>query len=349
MSATSPSSPRTTTLEKRADPNAPGVRNRVRFLVELFSDTAERFSDNEGYRLGAAFSYYATFSIFPLLLLSITIVGFVVGDSASARERLLEAIASPGSPVRDILDRTITAMQENRSARGLSTIIGVGTLLFGASGAFVELDASLNRIWCVPRRESKGLAGSIRVFVLERLSGFAIVLGLGLTLLVSLITSSMLSFVVGRAQEEVSTAMWPAVARTLDLALSMALLAAVFTAAFHLIPRSRPPMRIVARGALLTTIMLSALKELFASYLSHLTSYSAYGVAGGVLALTTWIYLSSMIILFGAQLTRIHAEKVGAVEPCAPEGRDGAPSKTPAATATARDATTEREDGVTVR
>lgn len=334
VSATSSSSSKTT-LAKRADPNTPGLRNRVRFLVDLFSDTAERFSDNEGSRLGAAFSYYATFSIFPLLLLSITIVGFVVGDSASARERLLEAIAAPGSPVRDILDRTITAMQESRSARGISAVIGIVALLFGASGAFVELDASLNRIWCVPPRESKGLVGSIRVFALERLSGFAIVLGLGLTLLVSLITSSLLSFVVGRAEQEVSTAIWPAVARTLDLALSMTLLAAVFTAAFHLIPRSRPPIRIVARGALLTAILLSALKELFASYLSHLTSYSAYGVAGGVLALTTWIYVSSMVILFGAQLTRIHAEKVGAAEPCDLTYRAGATKKTADAKTTA--------------
>ncbi|MBX3206699.1 MAG: YihY/virulence factor BrkB family protein [Labilithrix sp.] len=322
MSATSPSTS-TTTPANRADPNAPGVRNRVRFLVELFSDTAARFTDNEGFRLGAAFSYYATFSIFPLLLLSITIVGFVVGDSAYTRERLLEAIATPGSPVRDVLDRTITAMQENRGSRGLSTAVGIGTLFFAASGAFVELDAALNRIWCVPRRESKGIIGSIRVFALERLSGFAIVLGLGLTLLVSLVSSSLLSFLVGRAAEEVSTPMWPALARAAELALSMALLSAVFTAAFHLIPRSRPPVRIVARGALLTTILLSGLKELFASYLAHLTSYSAYGVAGGVLALTTWIYVSSMIILFGAQLTRVHAEKLGAVERCELQFRTG--------------------------
>ena len=104
----------------------------------------------------------------------------------------------------------------------------------------------------------------------------------------------------------------------------MALLCAVFTAAFHLIPRSRPPVHVVVPGALLTTVMLSALKELFAAYLSHLTSYSAYGVAGGVLALTTWIYVSSMVIFFGAQLTRIHAEKVGVAERCDLQYRTGA-------------------------
>ncbi len=322
-------SPTSSAAPKGADPNAPGIRNRVRFLVELFSETAERFSDNEGYRLGAAFSYYATFSIFPLILLSVTIVGFVLGDSTQARERLLEAVATPGSPVRDVLDGTLTAMQGSRSARGLSALIGIFTLLFAASGAFVELDAALNRIWCVPRRKASGIVGSIRVFLLERLSGFAIVLGLGLTLLVSLVSSSILSFVADRAREQVDIPLWPALVRTADLTLSIAILSGVFVAAFHFIPRSRPPIRVVVGGAVLTTVLLSALKELFATYLSNLTSYSAYGVVGGVLALTTWIYVSSMVIFFGAQLTRMHAEKIGATERCNLQYLTGAPCPEP--------------------
>jgi len=321
-----------------ADPNATGIRNRVRFLVELFSDTAERFSENEGYRLGAAFSYFATFSIFPLVLLFVTVVGYILGDSAPARERLLEAISAPGTPIRDLLDRTLTSMQESRSARGLSALIGVFTLLFAASGAFVELDAALNRIWCIPARKSSGLIGSIRLFIIERFSGFAIVLGLGLTLVVSLIASSVLNFVAARAQEQVHIPLWPALVRTAELTLSMAILSGVFVAAFHLIPRSRPPIRIVIGGAVLTTVLLTALKEIFALFLSNLTSYSAYGVVGGVLGLTTWIYVSSMIIFFGAQLTRVHAEKIGAVEKCRMQFLTGAPPPPKEA----QEATTER-------
>jgi membrane protein len=292
--------------------------------VDLLSETFERFSDNDGYRLGAAFAFYATFSIFPLVLLSVTVVGFVLGDSASARERMLEAIAS-GSPARDVLERALTAMQQNQSARGLSAVVAIGTLLFSASGAFVELDAALNRIWGVPPRVSKGILGSIRLFLLERLSGFAIVVALGLTLLVSLVSSSLLSFLVSRAQQEVSLDAWPAIARTGEVVLSVVLLTAFLTAAFHLIPRSHPSIKIVAPGATLTTVLFLTLKELFASYLSHLMSYSAYGVAGGVLALAMWIYVSSMLVFLGAQLTRIHAEKIGAVPVQRLEYRTGKP------------------------
>jgi membrane protein len=76
---------------------------------------------------------------------------------------------------------------------------------------------------------------------------------------------------------------------------------------------------------MLTTVLFLILKELFAAYLSRLMSYSAYGVAGGVLALAAWIYLSSMIVFLGAQLTRVHAERKGAVEVCKREYRTGRP------------------------
>ena len=115
------------------------MKKRLFFLIDLFKTTGERWSDVEGPRRGAAFSYYATVSIFPLLLLSVTVIGFVIGDDAPARDRLLSAIAAPGTAVHDVLEKTLTAMQgSGGSARGLSAIVGIATLLFSASGAFVD-------------------------------------------------------------------------------------------------------------------------------------------------------------------------------------------------------------------
>lgn len=296
----------------------PGLKNRLEFLVELFGDMTDRFSDNDGFRLAASFSYYATFSIFPLLLLAITIVGFIVGDSEITRNQLLDTIAAPGNPMRDVVARTLTSMQESGNARGISAVIGVVTLLFGASGAFTEVDEALNRIWCVPKRKSVGIKGFLRVLLLERLASFAIVAGLALTVLVSLVASSVLSFVAEKTSRVIGGPLWPAMMRTAESASSIILLSLVFTLAFHFIPRvsPRPRMRVLLPGAILTTVFLSALKEAFASYLAHLTDYSAYGVAGGVLALVTWIFLTGTIIFMGAQLTRIYAEKIGEVPVC---------------------------------
>lgn len=293
-----------------------GIVNRLKFLVELFGDTSTRFSENDGYRLGASFSYYATFSIFPLLLLAITVVGFVVGNDDRTRMELLDAIAKPGNPVRDLLSKTLDAMEQSGNARGISAVIGVVTLFFGASGAFTEVDAALNRIWCVPERKAKDIKDTIRQIVSERLAAFAIVAGLGLTIFVSLVASSVLSFFAKASEHVIGGSIWPAIMKTVEVGTSLVVLSFVFTLAFHLIPRSRPKMRLVFPGAILTTVLLSALKEVFATYLAYLADYSAYGVAGGVLGLATWIYLTAMIIFMGAQLTRIYAEKIGAVGAC---------------------------------
>ena len=282
-------------------------KEHVRFLGELFSKSVDRFDEVEGFRLGAAFSYYATFAIFPLILLTVTVVGFVVGDAGPTRDRLLAAMSGADDSMRKVVDETLAAMQQNTGARKTSAIVGIVSLLFSASGAFVELDFALNKIWKVQPRAGKGLLGKVKVFVHERLAGFACVAGIGAFLVASLVMSSTLSAIASRAE----TKLTPALLQTAELAGSIALLSTLFAAAFHFVPRSRPPFRAVVGGAVLTTVLLTVLKALFALYLSHLTSYSAYGVVGGVLALATWIYLSAQIIFFGATLTRVHCELRG--------------------------------------
>ena len=286
------------------------TKERFHFLGRLLSSSADRFDDIEGFRLGASFSYYATFAIFPLVLLSVTVLGFVIGDDPSTRESVIAALAGTEDSVRKVLEQTLTTMQESRGAQKTSAIIGIGTLLFSASGAFTELDFALNKIWKVKPRCGKGIVGKVRVFLDERLAGFACVAGIAVFLLASLVMSATLSAIAGHAHTKVT----PALLQTAELAGSILLLSAAIAAAFHFVPRSRPPVRDVIGGAVLTTVLLTVLKAIFAIYLSHLTSYSAYGIVGGVLALATWIYLSSQLVIFGATLTRVHCEMTSAGE-----------------------------------
>ena len=283
------------------------VREHLRFLGELFSKSADRFDELEGFRLGAAFSYYATFAIFPLVLLTVTLVGYVLGNDASTRDRILAQVGTADASVRSVIAQTLTSMQDSHGARKTSAMIGLISLLFSASGAFVELDFSLNKIWQVKPRCGKGIKGKVSVFLHERLSGFACVASIGLFMMASLVTSSVLSAISKHADYTLT----PALLRTAEVTVSIVLLSLVFAAAFHFVPRSKPPFRDVIGGAVLTTVFLTVLKAVFALYLSHLTSYSAYGIVGGVLALATWIYLSSQIIFFGATLTRVHYEMTG--------------------------------------
>ncbi|MBX3192555.1 MAG: YihY/virulence factor BrkB family protein [Labilithrix sp.] len=297
-------------------------REHVRNRVELFAKTGERWGEIEGFRLAAAFSFYATFAIFPLVLLTVTVVGFIVGEGGATQDRIA-GVAAGAPSTRALIDQTLTAMQEHRAARGTSAFVAVATLLFSASGAFVELDHTLNAIWRVPPRQGGGFADSVLKYVEERLSGFALVGLVGLTLLASLVISFVLGWIAAHAE----TKLTPALLQTAELAVSIALLSGVFTMVFHLVPRSRPPLRDVFGGAVLTTAMLTILKSIFVLYLTKLTSYSAYGVVGGVLALATWIYLSSLVVFLGATLTRVSCE----LRECRAARRDDGVSASPRA------------------
>src|SRR5579864_6823462 len=118
---------RSTPLPERALQleHACGMRDLLRQLGRVFGDAATRWDEVEGFRLGAAFSFYATFSIFPLLLLTVTVLGFVIGDADPARAGLLDVVGAPGSPVRQVIESTITSMQQAHSARGLSALVGL--------------------------------------------------------------------------------------------------------------------------------------------------------------------------------------------------------------------------------
>ena len=283
------------------------LKARLKYLFRLFEKTGERFGELQGYRLSATFSYFATFAIFPLILLSVTVIGFVIGDDAQAKNRMLEAVAAEGG-MRQVLEQTLGAMEKSSTGRGLSAVVVFFSLAFSASGAFTEIDTAFNEIWQVPKRSSNGVWGTIRTFLAERLVGFLLVVGLGLSLLTSLIASAVFGAIAhhGAAIGGIGPVLTAA-----EVGVSFALVSLMFTLVFHFVPRTRPPIRDVASGAILTAAVLMVLKTVFASYLEKLTSYSAYGIVGGVLGMATWIYLSSMIIFLGATLTRVHCELTG--------------------------------------
>src|SRR5579864_1546123 len=120
----------------------------IRFVKDaaaLARDAAVRWYDDGCYRLGASLAYYALFSLFPLLLLSVTGIGYVLGDDPSMRQDLVHSIAGAVSPEsRALLNETLQSMQTHRTARGVGAVVGLAALLLGASGAFSELESSLN-------------------------------------------------------------------------------------------------------------------------------------------------------------------------------------------------------------
>jgi membrane protein len=311
-------------IEKLAPPRLDAPRGRStladwgKSAASQAKEAAGRWVDDSCYRLGASLAYYALFSIFPLFLLAISGLGFFLGDDSVVRDKILASVSNATTPdFRALLDQTLVSMQSHQTARGVGAVVGIVTLFFGASGVFAELQTSINTIWRVKAVPSKGFGHTVINAIREKAWSFLAVLGAGGVLLASLIVSTALSAFTAAADHVfAATFAW----QGLDALVSLGLSALVFAILFKLLPQTPVAWGDVAGGAVLTAILFDILKHLLAWYLGHLGSYAAYGAVGAVLGLLTWIYLASLVVFFGAEFTRVHAEKAGSlVEKVPPE------------------------------
>jgi membrane protein len=322
--ASAPPSP--TTDVQRKDAGSRGRRTRwapprrtpkalVVELVTLLKDTGVRWYDDDCLRTGASLSYYAVFSIFPLLLLAVTGVGFVLGHSPDTRARLLDSVARATSPAfKALFEETLGNMQTHETARGVGAVVGVITLFVGASAVFSELETTLNHVWRVEAAPSKGVWSAILGAVKEKALSFAVVIGTALALLGSLAVSSALSAVGQTVEGAVPGAVSHVTLWILAEAVgSVGVLTLVLAAMFRLIPQAPVEWRDVFGGALVSALLFTSSKGLLAWYFGHLGSYAAYGAVGGFLALLTWIYLASLFLFYGAEFTRVYAERHGSL------------------------------------
>jgi membrane protein len=293
---------------------AQGVGARLaRALAALARDAGVRWADDACYRLGAALAYYALFSLFPLVLLALTAIGFILGNDDSVRHKLLGSIAIATSPeARALLDQTLQSMQEHRTARGVGTLVALVTLLLGASGVFSELQSSLDFIWRVKPTPSKGMWSFLAGVLRAKAFSFAIVVVAAATLLASLVVNTALAAV----GETASTAWEGRLAwRLVEPGVSAAFLTVLLAAIYRIVPQTTVRWSDVFGAAFLTSLLLACLKALLAWYLARVSGYAAYGAVGGVLGLLTWIYAASLVLFYGAEFSRLYAERFGSLRP----------------------------------
>jgi membrane protein len=306
--------PTTGTPARRARFFTRGAQTARRLAVDIAGvgcEAGSRWAGDACYRLGASLAYAALFSVFPLLLLAVTAVGFLLGNDDAVRQRLLRSVARATSPAfQTLLDETLQSMQSHRNARGVGAVVGFVTLLLGASGVFTELQSSLNLIWRVKPPPSSGLWSTLLETLRAKASAFLVVVVAAGTLLGSVVASTGLAALGGAAREVTAARdLWPMVEETASLALLTGLIAAVF----RWVPQTQSGWRDVLPGAFLTAVLFTALKSLLAWYLAHLAGYAAYGAVGAVLGLMTWIYIASLILFYGAEFTRVHTERYGSL------------------------------------
>jgi membrane protein len=270
----------------------------------LFKKACSAWADDNAPSMGAALAFYTVFSLAPVLIVAISMAGLAFGEKAAEGEfaRQLQGL------VGETGARAVQAIMQSadRPALGIiASAFGIGILLVGASGAFVELQDALNKIWKVPCRSESIWLRAIR----ERFLSFGLVLGLGFLLLVSLVVSAALG-AVGNFIAPLLP--WPVfLLETVNFILSLGVIALLLAMIFRYLPDADIAWTDVWMGAAVASLLLTSGKALIGLYLAKSTVASAYGAASSLVIILTWVYYSAQIVLFGAELTHVHSQQGG--------------------------------------
>ena len=270
----------------------------------VLKGSAEEWRLDNASRLAAALSYYTIFSIAPLLVMAIAVASLVFGEKAASNQLFSQIRGLVG----DQGALAIQSMVENVHKTGggvLATLVGIITVLIGASGAFGQLQSALNTVWQVRPKPGQGVKGFIRI----RFLSFSMVLVIGFMLLVTLVISAALA---GMGNYLDAVLPIPAmVIQALNFLISFGVTTLLFTLIYKVLPDVTIKWKDVWIGGCFTALLFSLGRFLISIYLGRSTFSSAYGAAGSLVIILAWIYYSAQILFFGAEFTKVYATTFG--------------------------------------
>jgi membrane protein len=275
--------------------------SRTRAIV---TESARNWDSDNVSRLAAALSCYTLLSIAPLGVLCVAIAGVVFGRDAARGHIAVEMAKVVGHKAADAIE-TIVASSSDTGSGFWSAVLGIVILILGASGVFIELHSAMNTIWKVGVKPGQGLVSFLR----QRFFSFAMVLAVAFLLLVSLIASAALS-AVGKFFSGYLPGgefIWQLV----NAAVSLAFTTGLFALIFRIVPDVQIDWKDVLPGAFATALLFTLGKSLLALYIGKSSVTSSFGAAGSLVALVIWVYYSSQIVFFGAELTEVYSRRLG--------------------------------------
>lgn len=280
------------------------MTKKAQFILSVLKEVGSEFSRDKCMQLAAALAYYSIFSLAPLLVILIAIVGFIFGEEAARGEMEGQISGLVGDRAAGMIQTMIAQTSETKSNIWAS-VIGGATLLFGASGVFGQLKQSLNQIWETPPATGGGVKG----FIKQRALSFSMILVIGFLLLISLVLSAVLSALGGYLEQLLPFP--PVLLQWLSFALSFAVITLLFALIYRILPDALIQWRSVWLGAAMTALLFTIGKTALGWYLGRQGVASSYGAAGSFVVLLMWIYYSSVILFLGAEFTEVIARRLG--------------------------------------
>ena len=279
--------------------------SRVKSLFDLLKTSGKNWIDDKAPRLGAAVAYYTVFAIPPLFVIILYLVSLVVDPETIRQQMFSEVGGMIGEQSAETIESAMTAQMENKKGT-FASILALLTLIVTATGLFMELQSALNSIWGVEEKPGQGIKG----FIVNRVLSFTMVIGIGFLLLVSLVVSAGLS-ALGKYVSVLVPGLdilW----MIANAAVSFAVITLLFAMIFKVLPDVKIAWKDVWVGALITSLLFTAGKFALGLYLGKSTAVTAYGAAGSLVLILLWVYYSSQILFFGAEVTQVYANRFGA-------------------------------------
>ncbi|KVZ07427.1 YihY/virulence factor BrkB family protein [Burkholderia ubonensis] len=286
------------------------ARQQANWALNAF----KRFSSDRCTTMAAGIAFYSAFSLAPMLVMVIAVAGWFYGDDAARGLVFQQAHQLIGNDAAASVQTIVQNAHCSGNRGGLAALISFGALVLGASATFSSLSSALSVIWPATESRWSSVLGLVRV----RLISFGLVLGVAFLLIVSLVLDTAITFVGTWLRGD---SPYIAITDLLQFLVGIAVLAGAFAALMKFLPDARVAWRDAAIGGTVSAILFSGGKKLFALYLAHAGTASAFGAAGSFAVLLMWLYFSAAVLLLGAEF----AAARGAVRERRAETQAGAP------------------------
>jgi len=283
----------------------------LRRIWRVFKETFAEWQFNEVSLLASSLAYYTVFSLAPLMVIIITILGAIYGEATAKQQTIEQLQEIVGQEGAQLLATAIANMREDTRGGVFRLIFNFAFFAFGASGVFAQIQYALDKIWEVKPEPKRHIFHFIR----KRILSFSMIVVIAFLLFVSYIISNVLVIIVNYLSGLLPGlgSLW----QLLSFLLSFSILTLLFAAIYTILPDAQVAWRSTLVGAAITAILFMIGQFLFGLFLGQIDIGSAYGVAGSFVIVITWIYYAAHILFLGAEFTKVYAKMQGS--PIVPE------------------------------
>lgn len=286
------------------------LKAKLKVFWELLVETADEYVEDHVAKFSASLAYYTIFSIGPLLLVIIHLLGLFYKQNAS-HEVFMQLSQFIGPSSAEQLESLLNNMNTSNSSR-LFNIIGIAVFVYSATSIFTEIQSSINYMWSIKSKPNRGWLKMLT----NRALSFVLIISAGLLLIASLVLNVIVDMITGQLnqfqylQQHLQQIDVGFIA-LLNTAVLYVIVTFLFFIIFMVLPDGKIHWKDNLVGASFTGVLFLIGKFLITWYLTSSKLITAYGAAASVIILLSWIYYSAMILYFGAEFTDVYARKCG--------------------------------------